>query len=265
MCRKYSTAPSISLDMQVWQIPDRRGKSEILENVKESVGAKLGSGPIFPVSLLPGLTRYFMKEEIPPWARHVVGIDFGFAHAFAAVWLAWTPDTQQYWVIDCFKMSGVGAAEHVRRIHSMTQGLRVKLVYPHDGGTHDKGSGVQLIQQYKQAGANVAGSHVTNYTGGLSVEPSIQEISAAMQDSKITFNQSCQELLNEMRVYHRDAKTGKPVDKNEDLVSALRYCVMGRRLGATAARVFRHRLRQPSALAAATTAGNATDGTRDRL
>jgi phage terminase large subunit-like protein len=192
---------------------------------------QLGSGPIFPVSLLPGLTRYFMKEEIPPWAKHVVGIDFGFAHPFAAVWLAWTPDTQQYWIIDCFKMSGVGAAEHVRRIHSMTQGLRIKLVYPHDGGTHDKGSGVQLIQQYKQAGANVAGSHVTNYTGGLSVEPSIQEISAAMGDGKITFNQSCQELLNEMRVYHRDAETGKPVDKNEDLVSALRYCVMGRRLG----------------------------------
>jgi hypothetical protein len=128
-------------------------------------------------------------------------------------------------------MSGAGAAEHIRRIHSMTQGLRIKLVYPHDGGTHDKGSGVQLIQQYKQAGANVAGSHVTNYAGGLSPEPSIQEISAAMQDGKITFNQSCQELFNELRIYHRDAKTGKPVDKNDDLVAALRYASMGRRLG----------------------------------
>ena len=126
----------------------------------------LGAGPIFPVSLLPGLTRWFDKSEIPPWARHVVGIDFGFAHPFAAVWLAWTPDTQQYWVIDCFKMTGAGAADHVRRIHAMTEGLRVKLVYPHDGGTHDKGSGVQLIQQYKAAGANVAGKHVTNYSGG---------------------------------------------------------------------------------------------------
>jgi len=37
--------------------------------------------------------------------------------------------------------------------------------------------------------------------------------------------------LSELRIYHRDAKTGKAVDKNDDLVAALRYCFMGRRLG----------------------------------
>jgi hypothetical protein len=110
------------------------------------------------------------------------------------------------------------------------RGLSVKIRWPHDGSQHDKGSGLSIRKQHVDAGANMAGSHVTNYAGGISIEPSIQEIATAMRDGKIVFNKSCEELLTEMRTYHRDIKTGKPVDKNQDLVSALCHGFMGRGL-----------------------------------
>ena len=63
---------------------------------------QLGSGPIFPVELLPALIKSFDPNELPSWARWCVGVDFGFAGGFAAVMIAWAHDTGELWVIDSF-------------------------------------------------------------------------------------------------------------------------------------------------------------------
>src|SRR5262249_6780022 len=74
---------------------------------------QLGSGPVFPIELLPAITRTFNPNQLPSWARWCVGIDFGFAGGFAAVLIAWAHDTGDIWVIDSFIDAGViGALSH---------------------------------------------------------------------------------------------------------------------------------------------------------
>jgi len=54
---------------------------------------QLGTGPVFPIELLPGMIRPFDPDALPSWTRHVVGIDFGFDHPFACAYIAWDHQT----------------------------------------------------------------------------------------------------------------------------------------------------------------------------
>lgn len=109
---------------------------------------QLGTGPVFPLELLPAIVKSFSPDrDIPEYARWCVGIDF------AAVLIAWDHATGQIWVVDSFRMARSSALYHVQPIHSMTRGLRVPIAWPHDGNQHDKGSGLSLFHQYKSFGA----------------------------------------------------------------------------------------------------------------
>jgi phage terminase large subunit-like protein len=192
---------------------------------------QLGTGPVFPLELLPALIKSFNPDAIPSWARWLVGIDFGFDHPFAAVLIAWAHDTGDIWVIDSFRMERSSALYHVQRIHSMTQGLRVPVAWPHDGATHDKGSGLSLAGQYNGFGANMLPRHATNHgTNHYNVEPALEEMRALMYAGKLTIAPHNGELLEELRHYHRN-EDFKIVKQRDDLVSALRYAVMMRRSG----------------------------------
>jgi phage terminase large subunit-like protein len=192
---------------------------------------QLGTGPVFPLELLPGLTRSFPLDAIPSWARYCVGIDFGFSHPFAAVYIAWAHDTGQIWVVDSFRMERSTPLLHVQRIHSMTQGLRVPVAFPHDGHAADKGSGLPLAGQYKSAGANMMSKFATNHgTDHFNIEAALEEMRELMWMGKIIIAQHNTELLEELRHYHRN-EDFKIVKQRDDLVSALRYAIMMRRHG----------------------------------
>ena len=194
---------------------------------------QLGTGPVFPIELLPGMIKPFDPDALPSWARHVVGIDFGFDHPFAAVYIAWDHQSGAIWVIDSFRMERSSALYHVQRIHSMTRGLRIPIAWPHDGAVHDKGSGLSLASQYKGFGANMLPTHAVNYgTKQLNIEPALEEMREAMFASRITIGGHNQELIEELRTYHRD-QDYRIVKQRDDLVSALRYAVMMRRSGRT--------------------------------
>jgi phage terminase large subunit-like protein len=77
---------------------------------------QLGTGPIFPVELLPAVVKSFNPEDVYSWCKLIVGVDFGYDHPFAAVLLAWSPSTNQTWVIDSFRMERSSALYHVQRI-----------------------------------------------------------------------------------------------------------------------------------------------------
>jgi phage terminase large subunit-like protein len=142
---------------------------------------QLGTGPVFPIELLPGMIRSFDPDALPSWARQVMGIDFGFDHPFAAVYIAWDHQTGAMWVIDSFRMERSSALYHVQRIHSMTRGLRIPIAWPHDGAVHDKGSGLPLAQQYRGFGANMLPRHATNHgTQAFALEPALEEIREMM-------------------------------------------------------------------------------------
>jgi hypothetical protein len=120
---------------------------------------------------------------------------------------------------------------HVQRIISMCRGLLIPVAYPHDGGVHDKGSGLSLASQYKTFGANMMPKHALNHgTTNYSVEPGLQEIRDMMYDGRLTIAPHNYELIDELRNYHRD-EDFRIVKQRDDLVSALRYAVMMRRSG----------------------------------
>ena len=118
-----------------------------------------------------------------------------------------------------FRMERSSALYHVQRIHSMTRGLRVPIAFPHDGHVHDKGSGLPLAQQYKNFGANMLGSHAINHgTTHFDVEPALEEMRELMFAGKLTIAGHNNELLKEMRHYHR-SEDFKIVKQRDDLVS----------------------------------------------
>jgi phage terminase large subunit-like protein len=193
---------------------------------------QLGAGPIFPLELLPSIVKRFHPDhDIPSYARWCVGIDFGFGHPFAAVLIAWAHETGQVWVVDSFRMTRSSALYHVQRIHSMTRGLRVPISWPHDGHTHDKGSGLSLSMQYKNFGANMLASHAVNHgTKTNAIEPSLEEVRELMFTGKLAIAGHNTELLEEIRNYHRD-EDFRVVKQMDDLISALRYAIMMKRSG----------------------------------
>jgi phage terminase large subunit-like protein len=192
---------------------------------------QLGAGPVFPLALLPTVVKNFDMESIPTYARYIIGIDFGYSHPIAAVAVAWAHDTGQVWVLDSFRMERSSALYHTQRIHAMTRGARVPIAWPHDGHTHDKGSGLSLAMQYKHFGANMLPSHAVNHgTNNFAVEPALEELRELMFTGKLSIAGHNTELLEEMRNYHRDADF-KIVKQRDDMVSALRYAIMSRRRG----------------------------------
>jgi phage terminase large subunit-like protein len=196
---------------------------------------QLGTGPIFPLELLPAIVRRFKPDgpdaEIRDYARWCVGIDFGFDHPFAAVMIAWHHDTGEVFVVDSFSMVKSSAQYHVSRIHSMTQGLRLPVAYPHDGSVHDKGSGLALIGQYKGFGLNPMSKWATNHgTNHYNVDPALEEMRELWYTHKLIIAPHNAELIEEFRHYHRD-ENFKIVKQRDDLISALRYAIMMRRQG----------------------------------
>jgi phage terminase large subunit-like protein len=192
---------------------------------------QLGTGPIFPVELLPLICKTFDPAAIASYTRWIVGVDFGFGHPFAAVLIAWAPVLNQVWVLDSFRMERSSALYHVQRIHSMTEGLRIPVAWPHDGSTHDKGSGLSLAGQYKNFGANMLQRHAVNHGSNMNnVEPALEEMRQLMYESKLTIAPHNSELIEELRHYHRD-ENFKIVKQRDDLISAMRYAIMMRRSG----------------------------------
>jgi phage terminase large subunit-like protein len=180
-----------------------------------------GRGPIFDPALINNATRYFDLEEVKR-AQHIIGVDLGWGHGFAAVWLAWSPEMQKYWILDSFMMRESTIGDHVRRLHAMTQGLKILIAYPHDGNQHNRVDGRSFAQIYRDEGANMMLQHVTNKGGGLSPEVGIAQIRQALAENRFAINKSNTELIQQLRLYHR-GDDYKPVKANDDLVDALRY------------------------------------------
>ena len=64
-------------------------------------------------------------------------------------------------------------------------------------------------------------------TGGNSVEAGIMEMLTRMQTKRLKIFKNQSKMLEELRMYHR--KDGKIVPINDDLISAMRYCIMSLR------------------------------------
>lgn len=191
----------------------------------------LGSGQVFPVPEDQIMIEYFPLPD--HWPR-ICGIDFGFDHPFASVWLAWDRDTDTIYVYEVYKNKGGTPRTHAPAI--VSRGSWIPVAWPHDGLQHDKGSGVMLSEQYRQAGLNMlheraqyeetpgsAGSTISR----SSVEAGIMDMLERMKSGRFKVFSHLADWWDEFRMYHR--KDGKIVPKEDDAMSATRYGVMSLR------------------------------------
>jgi len=182
----------------------------------------LGSGRIFPMS------DDAIKVEpfaIPSHWAQLGGLDFGWDHPSAGVRCAWDKDSDTFYVIDCHRQKEQTPQMFAMSLKQWPSWL--PMAWPHDGLQHDKGSGVQLAEQYRGAGLVMMSERATFPDGTNGVEAGLQEMLQRMQLKKFKVFSHLAEWFEEFRLYHR--KDGKVVKLADDLMSATRYAWMMRR------------------------------------
>jgi phage terminase large subunit-like protein len=192
----------------------------------------LGSGRVFPV------TEESIREQaiaIPDlWAR-LGALDFGWDHPTAWVALAHDRDADVVHVYDCYRARNVTPLIVAGAIKP--RGPWIPLAWPHDGLQHDKGSGEQLAQQYRDQGLKMLPEKATFADDrGYGLEAGVMEMLDRMQTGRLKVAAHLTEWWEEFRLYHR--KDGLIVKEGDDLMSATRVGLM----------MLRHAKRKPSAV-----------------
>lgn len=179
----------------------------------------LGSGAVFPIEE----TRITSDPmRIPAHWPQIVGLDFGWDHPTAAARLAWDRDADVIYVTHCYRRSKEVPVIHAAAVKAW--GAWLPVAWPHDGLQHDKGSGEQLAQQYRDAGLKMLTDQASHEEGGNGVEAGIMEMLERMRTDRFKVFRGLAEWFEEFRTYHREE--GKVVKLYDDLMSATRYGVM---------------------------------------
>jgi phage terminase large subunit-like protein len=180
----------------------------------------LGSGRIFPIPEEQIRCAHF---TVPSWYFKIGGLDFGWDHPTAAARLAYNPDMDIIYVTNVYRMKESTPTIHASALKGW--GKDLPWAWPHDGLQHDKGSGVTLADQYRNAGLMMLPERATFEDGGSGVEAGIMEMLTRMENGTFKVFDNCKEFFEEFRMYHR--KDGKVVKVYDDIISACRYaCVM---------------------------------------
>ena len=186
----------------------------------------LGSGRVFPVA------ESAIAEDaitIPHHWKRIVGLDIGWDHPTAAVWLAWDADADVIHVTDCYRVRQATVATHASAIRA--RGVWIPVAWPHDGLQHDKASGDQIAAAYKREGINMLPDRATFDDGTNGVEAGVMDMLERMQTGRWKVARHLNDWFEEFRLFHRE--DGKLVKEGDDLMSASRYGLMMKRFAAT--------------------------------
>ena len=188
----------------------------------------MGSGRIFP---LGKESVAYDAMEFPAYFRRLVGMDFGWDHPTAVVWGAYDPDADCVYIYDAYRKSQTAVIEHAAAIRA--RGDWIPVAWPQDGHQHDKGSGIQLAQQYRDQGINMLHEHAQYPETGaehetlgsrVSVEAGIADMLDRMQTNRLKVASHLNDWWEEFLLYHREE--GQVVKEMDDLLCATRYLIM---------------------------------------
>ena len=179
----------------------------------------MGSGRVFPVA--EDVIAEDAIEIGHHWGR-IVGLDIGWDHPTAAVWLAHDRDTDIVHVYDAYVLREETATIHAAAIKA--RGDWIPVAWPHDGLQHDKGSGDQISELYRKQGAKMLHEHAQFQGGGYGVEAGIFDMLDRMRTGRLKVARHLEPWWREFRGYHR--KEGVIVKDRDDLMSATRYALM---------------------------------------
>jgi phage terminase large subunit-like protein len=187
----------------------------------------LGSGRVFPV------TEESISWQLVPLPRHfprIIGMDLGWDHPTAAGWLTYDPDADIIYVTDAYRVREQTPIIHAASIKARSKNEKIPVAWPHDGLQHDKGSGIQLAQQYRDQGLEMLPEHATFMDGSNGLEAGVVEMLTRMQTGRFKVAAHLTEFFEEFRLYHRKptGPLGIPqiVKIHDDLISAIRYGMM---------------------------------------
>ena len=184
-----------------------------------------GEGAVFQVTQEAITEDAIPLEAVPAnWVK-LWGIDFGIAHPFAAILIAWDRDYDVIHVLHAFKVKDQLPISHAFNINNIA--ANVPIAWPHDGAAREASTGDQLIKAYKIHLPNVLSEHATHPEGGYSTEAGILELSARMTTERFKVNKNLVEWFKEFNSYYR--KDGLITKEDDDLMSATRIAVMMRR------------------------------------
>lgn len=185
----------------------------------------LGSGRVFPVE--EAMVAETATALPGHWAR-IAGLDFGWDHPTAAVWLAWDRDADVVHVYDGYRVSRETPVVHAAALRA--RGKWIPVAWPHDGLQHDKGSGAPLAEQYRREGANMLPFHAQFADGTHGVEAGLADMLDRMKTGRLKVAAHLADWWQEFRLYHR--RDGRVVKEQDDLLSATRYALMMLRFAA---------------------------------
>lgn len=183
----------------------------------------LGSGLIFDID--DAKIKCQPIECAPHWWV-INGMDFGWDHPQAHVQLWWDKDADVVYLAHAWKSSRKKPYEAWAQVKSWAKD--VPTAWPHDGLQHEKGSGEEQMESYRDEGWKMLHEHATWETGGNSVEQGLVELYRAMDDGKLKVFSHLSDFFAEKLNYHRD-ENGKIVKVQDDILSAVRYAWMMRR------------------------------------
>jgi phage terminase large subunit-like protein len=191
---------------------------------------QFGAGLIFPVDEKSMLVDPF---ECPSHWLTLGALDFGWSHKFAACELWHDRDLDVVYLVRTWAVREQTPLEHAAVLRSW----KLTWAWPHDGRNATlAGAGVPLKDQYQKAGLDMMFEHATFPDGGTSVEAGCLEMLDRMRGGRWkVFKGANEAWLDEIRTYHRDAKTGLIVKEADDAISASRYGLMTLRNGRTKA------------------------------
>lgn len=209
---------------------------------------QMGSGLVFTT---PDEELMVAPFEIPRHWPRIKGIDFGIDHPFAAVAIAWDPDTETAYVYWCHRKTRQTIADHAIAVNSFDEWIPV--IWPHDGFKQDAQSGKPLADIYRDPPYNVnmlpfcfsnpPPPGKNEGQGGQGVEVGLLAMDEAMKNGKFKVFSNLSDWFEEKRMYHR--KDGLVVKERDDIMSATRYAYMSRRFAgietAPVRRVVRHK------------------------
>lgn len=186
----------------------------------------IGEGLIYPVARSEISCDPF---PLPSYYRRIAGLDFGLSHPTAAIWLAHDPDNDVIFLYDLYKALDPQLSVHAAALRS--RGVKVPIAWPHDGLKRDASSGTPLAELYRATGLPNMLPESARYHpdkgGRQPAFPVMQNILNRMRAGKFKVFTHLHAWFDEQSRYH--IKDGKPVDYDDDLMSATHYAVMSLR------------------------------------
>lgn len=223
MRKGWDDAPHLSEDVKVKLL---EGFPVHQRDMRTKGIPMLGHGRIFDI---PEEDVTCSPFEIPEHWYVINGMDFGYDHPQAHVQLVWDRDEDMYYVTHAWKKSKVSANDAWGACMSWAK--NVPTAWPHDGLMTEKGrdDAKQQKDHYSAAGFSMLAERATWDGKSNSVEQGLVELRQLMVTGKLKIFSHLRDLLDEFLQYHRDEK-GKIVKVEDDLLDALRYAYMMRRL-----------------------------------